>query len=112
MNFSFKRLDSQPCQLVALGFQERIITMNKKTVDFEDLEAQSQRTVDLPLADIFSRQVLQYQDATVEEVLDLLATAQQTYTFVAPTLPPDLHGIAQAEIEFFNQLIASKQRVQ
>ncbi len=74
------------------------------TVDFRDLEALAFQNLDLPLFEVLASRKKQYQDATPEEILDLLEEAAQTYAIVAPTLPSCLQNSAKKEIAFFLEL--------
>ncbi|MFB2937776.1 hypothetical protein ACE1B6_21215 [Aerosakkonemataceae cyanobacterium BLCC-F154] len=56
---------------------------------------------DLQLQRVLAERDLQYQDATPEEVLDLLAEAVESYSFLAAELSPQLKQIAREEIKFF-----------
>ena len=55
---------------------------------------------DLQLQRVLAELELQYQDATPEEILDLLAEAVDSYTFLAAALSPQLRQIAREEIKF------------
>jgi hypothetical protein len=56
---------------------------------------------DLQLQRVLAERELQYQDATPEEILDSLAEAVDSYTFLATKLSPQLRQIAREEIKFF-----------
>jgi hypothetical protein len=49
-------------------------------------------------------QTPQYKDASLNEILDLLESAVETYTAIAPTLSPRLRESAEQEIDFFYSL--------
>ncbi len=80
------------------------------TVDFIHLEALAEQDFGLPLFEVLARQEEQYQDATPEEILDLLEEAIQTYAMLAPTLPHCLRNTARQEIEFFLSLYLESMR--
>lgn len=56
---------------------------------------------ELELQRVLAERELQYQDATPEEILDLLAEAVDCYTFLATALSPQLRQNAREEIKFF-----------
>lgn len=56
---------------------------------------------DLELKRILAERELEYQDASPEEILDLLAEAVDAYTFLATKLSPQLRLSAREEIKFF-----------
>jgi hypothetical protein len=53
---------------------------------------------------ILTSQAPQYKDASLNEILDLLESAVETYTAIAPTLSPRLRESAEQEIDFFYSL--------
>jgi hypothetical protein len=53
---------------------------------------------------ILASQAPQYKDASLNEILDLLESAVETYTAIAPTLSPRLRESAEQEIDFFYSL--------
>lgn len=55
----------------------------------------------LELHRVLAERELQYQDATPEEILDLLAEAVDSYTFLQTALSPQLRQSAREEIKFF-----------
>jgi len=56
---------------------------------------------DLELKRTLAERELEYQDASPEEILDLLAEAVDSYTFLGTKLLPQLRQIAREEIKFF-----------
>ncbi|WP_193982736.1 hypothetical protein [[Phormidium] sp. LEGE 05292] len=54
----------------------------------------------LELQRVLAERELQYQDANPEEILDLLAEAVDSYTFVAAALSQQLRQIAREEMKF------------
>lgn len=78
------------------------------TVDFTNLETLAQAELDWTLSEIFATQASQYQNATAEEILNLLAEVAETYAILAPTLPQNLEYSARKEIEFFLSLYQDK----
>lgn len=68
-------------------------------VEFKDLEALAKADFNSPLSEVLAERVIQYQNATPEEILDFLEEAVETYTASAPKLP--LRDITEKEIEFF-----------
>ncbi|MFB2918830.1 MULTISPECIES: hypothetical protein [Aerosakkonema] len=71
------------------------------TVQFTDLEILAQHGLDLKPIEVLAKQVLQYQDATPQEILELLEEVAHSYAVLAPTLSPNLRYSARKEIEFF-----------
>lgn len=65
-----------------------------------DLEIVTETGDDFQLQRALAERELQYQDATSEEILDLLAEAVDSYTFLAAALSPQLRRIAREEIKF------------
>ena len=55
---------------------------------------------DLQLKWTLAERELEYQDANPEEILDLLAEAVDSYTFLATQLSPQLRLSAREEIKF------------
>lgn len=78
------------------------------TVDFTNLEILAQAELDWTLSEIFATQASQYQNATPEEILNLLAEVAETYAILASTLPQNLEYSARKEIEFFLSLYQDK----
>lgn len=65
-----------------------------------DSEIVTETGDNLQLQGVLAERELQYQDATPEEILDLLAEAVDSYTFLAAELSPQLKHIAREEIKF------------
>ena len=72
--------------------------MIKKSLDSEIV---TEIGDELQLQWVLAERELQYQDATPEEILDLLAEAVDSYTFLATALSPQLIQNAREEIKFF-----------
>jgi hypothetical protein len=58
-------------------------------------------TLDFDPQSILASQAPQYKDASLNEILDLLECAVETYSAIAPTLPQQLRESAEQEIDFF-----------
>ena len=74
-----------------------------RVMTFEESEQWLQSVDFVPIRN-FETRTHQLQDATLEEVLDLLAEAVETYTILAPTLSTDLLEQACNELEFLTNL--------
>ena len=70
-------------------------------VEFKDLEALAKADFNSPLSEVLAERVIQYQNASPEEILDFLEEAVETYAASAPKLSLPLIDIIQKEIEFF-----------
>lgn len=74
------------------------------SVDFRDLETLAQQNLDSTLSEALASREEQYQDASPEEILELLEEATETFCPLAPKLPPYLQDTARKEIDFFMAL--------
>lgn len=73
-------------------------------LDFKDLEALAQQNIEWMPTAVTSGQKRQYQDASPEEILDLLEGVRESFALLASKLPPRLQQSARQEIEFFTAL--------
>lgn len=71
---------------------------------FQELETLAQENFDWARSTSFPAQVEQFQDATLEEVVDLLDEAVEVHTHLAATLPTHLLQSACQEVEFLTTL--------
>jgi uncharacterized hydantoinase/oxoprolinase family protein len=71
---------------------------------FQELEALAQESFDWTRSTSLPAQVEQFQDATLEEVVDLLDEAVEVHTHLAATLPTHLLQSACQEVEFLTTL--------
>ncbi|HEY9625358.1 MAG TPA: hypothetical protein V6C78_33875 [Crinalium sp.] len=91
------------------------------TPQFRTLEYSTQRELELPssvdvvdqalqseLTPELADRALQYEDASLEEIFDLLEESIESYVTVAPNLPPELRRSARKETEFFAWLFQER----
>lgn len=74
------------------------------TPDFNDLEILAQQNLDLKPTNTIDTQTWEYQDASLEEIADLLAEVTEPFAVLASSLPPQLQQSARKEIEFLTLL--------
>lgn len=72
------------------------------TPEFSDLEILAQQNIDLQSTK--DMQTWHYQDASLEEIVDLLEEVSEPFALLAPILPPQLQQSARKEIEFLTSL--------
>lgn len=72
------------------------------TAEFSDLEILAQQNIDLQSTK--DMQTWDYQDASLEEIVDLLEEVSEPFALLAPSLPPQLQQSARKEIEFLTSL--------
>lgn len=74
------------------------------TPDFNDLEIIAQQNLDLKSTNAIDTQTCDYQDASLEEIVDLLAEVTEPFALLASSLPPHLQQSARKEIDFLTSL--------
>ena len=72
------------------------------TAEFSDLEILAQQNIDSQSTK--DMQTWDYQDASLEEIVDLLEEVSEPFALLAPSLPPQLQQSARKEIEFLTSL--------
>jgi hypothetical protein len=72
--------------------------------DFSDLEALAQQDIDLTPTEAIDPQAFQYQDAPLEEIVDLLRDITEPFALLESSLPTALQQSARKEIEFLTSL--------
>ncbi len=70
--------------------------------EFNDLEILAQQNIDLQSTK--DMQTWEYQDASLEEIVDLLEEVSEPFALLASSLPPQLQQSARNEIEFLTSL--------
>lgn len=78
------------------------------TTELQDFKVLTNQELNLILSDELAAKIPQYQDVILEEILDLLEEAVETYIFLKPTLPTNIQSNALKEIEFFITLYQEK----
>jgi hypothetical protein len=75
-----------------------------KDIHFNTLELIAAQPLNFDAKQILVSQTSQYEDASLNEIFDLLESAVETYNAIAPTLSQRLRESAEQEIEFFYAL--------
>lgn len=78
------------------------------TLTFKDLEALAQQDIDFLPSRALATQAQQYQSAPLDEILELLESAQEIYRHLRSTLPKTLRQSLEIEIEFFSAIARSR----
>ncbi len=78
------------------------------SLDFSDLELLAQQQIDFSPTEALAAEVHHYQNATLEELAELLEERVESYTLLLPTLPVPLQRSARQEIEFFAALFQER----
>lgn len=76
--------------------------------NFNTLEVLARRDVGYTPTLLLVARLAQYQDAALDELLDRLEEATESYLAIAPHLPPNLRKSAREEIEFFAVLFRQR----
>jgi hypothetical protein len=77
-------------------------------VNFSELEQLVDQVSEFNATEVLASHTPQYENAPLEEIFDLLESAVETYTALAPTLPTTFKRSAEQEIEFFYALIQTR----
>ena len=72
------------------------------TTEFNELEILAQQNIDLQSTK--DMQTWEYQDASLDEIVDLLEEVSEPFALLASSLPPELQQSARKEIEFLTSL--------
>jgi hypothetical protein len=73
-------------------------------IHFHALELVTTQSLNLKPIEVLTCQTPPYEDIPLNEIFDLLESAVETYTVLAPTLSQRLRESAEQEIEFFYSL--------
>jgi hypothetical protein len=75
-----------------------------KTSPLNPLHSGTAQPLDFNSQAVLTSQTPQYEGVPLNEIFDLLESAVETYTAIAPTLPQCLRESAEEEIDFFYSL--------
>jgi hypothetical protein len=75
-----------------------------KTIHLNPLDLVTAPPLDFDSQAVLASQTPQYDGVPLDEIFDLLESAVETYTAIAPTLPQRLRESAEQEIDFFYSL--------
>jgi hypothetical protein len=78
------------------------------SVNFSDLQQLTDQVIEFNVDEVLASQTPQYENAPLDEIFELLESAVETYTTLAPTLPTSFKRSAEQEIEFFYALIHNR----